>query len=44
MAWFRAFNYEDWNYWASNADAGWGYGALLPDGFRVGIVGTIACS
>lgn len=23
-AWFRAFNYQDWNYWAANADAGWG--------------------
>lgn len=23
-AWFRAFNYENWDYWASNADVGWG--------------------
>lgn len=22
--WFRAFNYRRWDYWASNADAGWG--------------------
>ena len=22
--WFRAFDYERWDYWASNADAGWG--------------------
>ena len=28
-AWFRAFNYEDWNYWASNADAGWGSSRML---------------
>ena len=23
-AWFRAFEYDRWEYWASNADAGWG--------------------
>jgi hypothetical protein len=23
-AWFRAFDFERWEYWASNADAGWG--------------------
>ena len=23
-AWFRAFDLENWEYWASNADAGWG--------------------
>ncbi|MBF8964099.1 hypothetical protein I0P70_12660 [Pontibacter sp. FD36] len=23
-AWFRAFDYERWDYWASNADSGWG--------------------
>ncbi len=23
-AWFRAFDYERWEHWASNADAGWG--------------------
>lgn len=22
--WFRAFDFERWDYWASNADAGWG--------------------
>ena len=22
--WFRAFDYEKWDYWGSNADAGWG--------------------
>ncbi|MCY2927274.1 MAG: hypothetical protein NT031_17940, partial [Planctomycetota bacterium] len=23
-SWFRAFDYKRWDYWASNADAGWG--------------------
>lgn len=23
-SWFRAFDYERWDYWASSADAGWG--------------------
>ena len=23
-AWFRAFDFERWEHWASNADAGWG--------------------
>jgi hypothetical protein len=23
-AWFRAFEFTRWDYWASNADAGWG--------------------
>src|SRR5690554_1282344 len=23
-AWFRAFNFNRWEYWASNGDAGWG--------------------
>jgi len=23
-AWFRAFDFHLWDYWASNADAGWG--------------------
>jgi hypothetical protein len=22
--WFRAFDYRQWEYWGSNADAGWG--------------------
>jgi len=22
--WFRAFDYEKWEYWGANADAGWG--------------------
>lgn len=23
-AWYRAFDFKNWNYWASNSDAGWG--------------------
>jgi hypothetical protein len=23
-AWFRAFDFDKWDYWASNSDAGWG--------------------
>jgi hypothetical protein len=23
-AWFRAFDFEKWDYWASNSDSGWG--------------------
>ena len=39
-AWFRAFNYEDWNYWASNADAGWGAWSTLTGWIQSWIVGT----
>ena len=39
-AWFRAFNYEDWNYWASNADAGWGVWSTLTGWIQSWIVGT----
>jgi hypothetical protein len=28
-AWFRAFDYKLWDYWASNADAGWGAWSTL---------------
>lgn len=28
-AWFRAFEYDRWDYWASNADAGWGAWSTL---------------
>lgn len=41
-AWFRAFNYEDWNYWASNADAGWGAWSTLTGWIQSWIVGTQA--
>ena len=23
-AWYRAFDFERWDYWASNSDSGWG--------------------
>lgn len=39
-AWFRAFNYQDWNYWASNADAGWGVWSTLTGWIQSWIVGT----
>lgn len=39
-AWFRAFNYQDWNYWASNADAGWGAWSTLTGWIQSWIVGT----
>lgn len=39
-AWFRAFDYEDWNYWASNADAGWGAWSTLTGWIQSWIVGT----
>ena len=40
-AWFRSFNFEDWNYWASNADAGWGAWSTLTGWIQSWIVGTI---
>ena len=39
-AWFRAFNYQDWNYWAANADAGWGAWSTLTGWIQSWIVGT----
>ena len=39
-AWFRAFNYQDWNYWASNADAGWGAWSTLTGWIQSWIIGT----
>ena len=39
-AWFRAFNYQDWNYWASNADAGWGVWSTLTGWIQSWIIGT----
>ncbi len=41
-AWFRAFNYRDWNWWASNADAGWGNLSTLTGWIQSWIVGTLA--
>ena len=41
-AWFRAFNYENWDYWASNADAGWGAQSTLTGWIQSWIVTTLA--
>ena len=41
-AWFRAFDYEDWDDWASNADAGWGAWSTLTGWIQSWIVGTLA--
>ena len=41
-AWYRAFNYRDWNWWASNADAGWGNLSTLTGWIQSWIVGTLA--
>jgi hypothetical protein len=39
-AWFRAFDYSRWDYWASNADAGWGAWATLTGWIQSWIVST----
>ncbi|NDV58261.1 hypothetical protein D0T85_09130 [Bacteroides sp. 519] len=39
-AWFRAFNYQEWDYWASNADAGWGVWSTLTGWIQSWIVST----
>ena len=39
-AWMRAFDYDRWDYWASNADAGWGAWATLTGWIQSWIVGT----
>ena len=41
-AWFRAFDYDAWDYWASNADAGWGAWSTLTGWIQSWIVGTQA--
>ena len=41
-AWFRAFDYADWDYWGSNADAGWGAWCTLTGWIQSWIVGTQA--
>lgn len=41
-AWYRAFNYRDWNWWASNSDAGWGSMSTLTGWIQSWIVGTLA--
>lgn len=39
-AWFRAFDYRSWDYWASNADAGWGAWCTLSGWIQSWIVTT----
>ena len=39
-AWFRAFDYGRWDYWASNADAGWGAWCTLTGWIQAWIVAT----
>lgn len=39
-AWFRAFDYDKWEYWASNADAGWGAWGTLTGWTQSWIVAT----
>ncbi|MDR2140002.1 MAG: twin-arginine translocation signal domain-containing protein [Tannerella sp.] len=39
-AWFRAFDYRRWEYWASNADVGWGAWATLTGWIQAWITGT----
>ena len=39
-AWFRAFDYGRWDYWASNADNGWGAWCTLSGWIQSWIVAT----
>lgn len=39
-AWFRAFDYGRWDYWASNADAGWGAWGTLTGWSQTWILAT----
>lgn len=39
-AWFRAFDYNRWDYWASNADHGWGAWSTLTGWIQSWIVAT----
>lgn len=41
-AWYRAFDYNRWDYWASNADHGWGAWSTLTGWIQSWIVGTQA--
>ena len=41
-AWLRAFDYDRWDYWASNADSGWGAWSTLTGWIQSWIVGTQA--
>ncbi|WP_106827769.1 hypothetical protein [Parabacteroides pacaensis] len=39
-AWFRAFDYNRWDYWASNADLGWGAWSTLTGWIQSWIIAT----
>lgn len=39
-AWFRAFDYNRWDYWASNADHGWGAWSTLTGWIQSWIITT----
>jgi hypothetical protein len=41
-AWFRAFEFEKWDYWASNADLGWGAWGTHTGWTQSTIVSTLA--
>lgn len=41
-AWFRAFDFGRWDYWAENADAGWGAWCTLSGWIQSWLVGTEA--
>ncbi len=41
-AWFRAFDFEKWDYWASNADAGWGVWGTHSGWTQSTIISTLA--
>ena len=41
-AWMRAFDFDNWDYWASNADHGWGAWSTLTGWIQSWIVGTQA--
>ncbi|MCE5277997.1 MAG: hypothetical protein ABFD92_13820 [Planctomycetaceae bacterium] len=41
-AWFRAFDYGRWDYWASNADLGWGVWSIESGWTQAWIVSVLA--
>lgn len=41
-AWFRAFDYRRWDYWASNADLGWGAWSIESGWTQAWIVSVLA--
>jgi hypothetical protein len=41
-AWFRAFDFQRWDYWASNADAGWGAWSIESGWTQSWITSTLA--